>query len=93
MQNSQPSVGGHCPGGLEWPQPEGPASPRASCGPSSPVSALWPFLCLQWKQHPGLEGHTWPRATTSCPRGLERDSFQFPALTPSVHWDLGLDDG
>lgn len=60
---------GHSPRGCQ---------PECAVG-QHPVSALWPFLCLQWKEHPGLRGHTWPRATMSCPRGLERSSFQFSA--------------
>lgn len=69
-------------GALPW--WSGMATARGAASPSvlwasTPVSALWPFLCLQWKEHPGLRGHTWPRATMSCPRGLERSSFQFSA--------------
>lgn len=60
---------------------EGPARPKSELWAQQPGLSSGPFLCLQ-KQHPGLEGHTWPRATTSCPRGLERGLFQFPGLDP-----------
>lgn len=92
---SPPRGGGdgeHCPGRGNGHSPRGlPAQDRAA-GPA-PQPQLVTVTLSAVEQVPGPQRPHLPRATMSCPRGLERDSFQFSALTPSVHWDLGLDDG